>query len=79
MITLLGFKTKFKSFMNINAFSTLDHVVLDFAKRTIELHGDDGEVVLESCTWDKKGLQQFENMVNFCQEVIPAEQRIYKL
>lgn len=65
--------------MNINVFSELDHVVLDFAKRTIELHGHDGEIVTESCSFTQDGLTQFENMVNYCQQVLPAEQRIYKL
>jgi len=65
--------------MNINVFSELDHVVLDFTKRTIELHGHDGEIVTESCSFTKDGLTQFENMVNYCQQVLPAEQRIYKL
>jgi hypothetical protein len=60
-------------------FSTLDHVVLDFARRTIELHGYDGEVVVEKCSFDKKGLTQFQNMVEYCQEHLTPEQRIYKL
>lgn len=79
MITLSGFKTKFKSFMEINVFSTLDHVVLDFTKRTIEMHGDDGEFIAESCPWNEQGLTQFQNMVEYCQKVLPAEKRIYKL
>jgi hypothetical protein len=60
-------------------FSSLDHVVLDFAKRTIELHGYDGEVVTETCEFTKKGLTEFKNMVEYCQEHLPPEQRIYKL
>lgn len=65
--------------MEITAFSELDHVVLDFTKRTIELHGHDGEFMTESCPFTKEGYIQFQNMVEYCQKTIPAEQRIYKL
>jgi hypothetical protein len=65
--------------LEINVFSELDHVVLDFTKRTIELHGHDGEFKSESCPFTEEGLVQFQNMVEFCQKVLPAEQRIYKL
>lgn len=65
--------------MEINVFSELDHVVLDFTKRTIEMYGSDGEFMSESCPFTNEGRIQFENMVEFCQKVLPAEQRIYKL
>jgi hypothetical protein len=65
--------------MNIRPDATLDHVVIDFTKRTVEMHGTDGEYKTISCEWNEEGLQEFENMVNFCQETLPAEQRIYKL
>jgi len=65
--------------MKITAFSELDHVVLDFTKRTIELHGTDGEFISESCPFNDKGRIQFENMVEYCQQVLKPEQRIYKL
>ena len=62
-----------------NDFSSLDHVVLDFARRTVELHGYDGEVVKETCPFTKKGFTQFQNMVEYCQEHLSPDQRIYKL
>lgn len=65
--------------MEVSIFSTLDHVVLDFAKRTIEMHGYDGEIVKESCPFTEEGLTQFQNMVNYCQKVLSPEQRIYNL
>jgi hypothetical protein len=43
------------------------------------MHGTDGEFQTVACEWNEEGLQEFENMVNFCQETLPAEQRIYKL
>lgn len=65
--------------MKDNDFSTLDHVVLDFTKLTIELHGDDGEYVEDVCPRTKTGYEQFQRMVEFCQNNLPPEQRIYKL
>lgn len=43
------------------------------------MHGDDGEVKIESCTWDKEGCEQFENMVKLCQDILPPEMRTYEL
>lgn len=65
--------------MTIRPDSELDHVIIDFTKRTVEMHGSDGEYKSISCEWNEEGLQEFENMVNFCQEMLPPEQRIYKL
>lgn len=65
--------------MPIRPDSELDHVIIDFTKRTVEMHGSDGEFKSVSCEWNEEGLQEFENMVNFCQEMLPPEQRIYKL
>lgn len=65
--------------MEINVFSELDHVVLDFTKRTVEMHGHDGEFIAESCPFNEEGLIQFQNMVEYCQQVLTPEQRIYKL
>jgi len=65
--------------LEINVFSELDHVVLDFTKRTIEMYGHDGEFMSESCPFTEEGRIQFENMVEYCQKVLTPEQRIYKL
>ena len=65
--------------MHISPESTLSHVVINFTQRTIELHGDDGEIKVENCNWGEEGCQHFENMVKFCQDTLPAEMRIYQL
>jgi hypothetical protein len=65
--------------MEINIFSELDRVVLDFTKRTIEMYGYDGEFKSESCPFTEEGRIQFQNIVEYCQKVLPADQRIYKL
>jgi len=65
--------------MEPNSNSTLHHVVINIRERTIELHGDDGEVKIEKCSWDERGCQQFENMVKFCQDTLPPEMRTYEL
>ena len=43
------------------------------------MYGDDGEVKVESCSWDKDGCEQFENMVKYCQNILPPEMRTYEL
>jgi methyl coenzyme M reductase subunit D len=65
--------------MEVSSNSTLHHVVINIKERKIEMHGDDGEVKIESCTWDKEGCEQFENMVKFCQDILPPEMRTYEL
>jgi hypothetical protein len=65
--------------MNIRDDSTLEHVVIDFAKRTVEMHGSDGEYKDVSCNFDAEGLQEFQNMVEFCQQVLSTEQIKFKL
>jgi hypothetical protein len=65
--------------MEVNSNSTLHHVVINFRERKIELHGDDGEIKVENCSWDEKGCEHFENMVKFCQDTLPPEMRIYEL
>lgn len=65
--------------MEVKSESELDHVVLNFRERKIELYGADGEVRIEQCSWDEKGCQQFENMVKFCQDTLPPEMRTYEL
>jgi hypothetical protein len=65
--------------MEANANSVLHHVVINFTNRTIELHGEDGEIKIEKCSWDEEGCKHFENMVNFCQDTLPPEMRTYEL
>ena len=43
------------------------------------MHGHDGEFIAESCPFNEEGLIQFQNMVEYCQQVLTPEQRIYKL
>lgn len=68
-----------KNLMEVNSQSILSRVVINFKERKIEMYGEDGEVRIEQCSWDDIGRQQFENMVNFCQNTIPAEMRTYEL
>lgn len=65
--------------MEVRPESQLEHVVLNFRERKIELHGSDGEIKVEQCTWDEEGCQHFENMVKFCQDTLPPEMRTYEL
>lgn len=65
--------------MNIRDDSTLEHVVIDFSKRTVEMHGYDGEYKDVSCNFDDEGLQEFQNMVEFCQLMLPEERIKYKV
>jgi hypothetical protein len=65
--------------MEANPNSTLHHVVINFRERKIELYGEDGEIKIETCSWDEEGCQHFENMVKFCQDTLPPEMRTYEL
>jgi hypothetical protein len=65
--------------MNIRDDSALEHVVIDFAKRTVQMHGYDGEYKDVSCKFDAEGLQEFQNMVEFCQAMLPTERIKYDL
>jgi len=64
--------------MEPNNLSTLHHVVVNFAKRTIELYGEDGEYKEVTCDFTSRGHEQFENLVKLCQEKLPIEMREYK-
>ena len=65
--------------MEPNSLSTLHHVVIDVSKRTIELHGEDGEYKEVSCDFSKRGHEQFQNLIKLCQQHLTPEMQVYKI
>lgn len=57
--------------------SSLQHIFIDFSKRSIKIVSDEGDVRTVKWKWDREGSEGFAETVTQIENVTPAEIRTY--
>jgi len=57
--------------------STLEHIYIDFSKRSVEIVSNEGESRIVTWKWDREGSEGFAETVTQIENNTPAEIRTY--
>lgn len=57
--------------------SVLEHIYIDFSKRSIEIVSNEGESRLVTWKWDREGSEGFAETVSKIEDTTPPEIRTY--